>query len=405
MRDGQVPVRIGSKIRPALAQTAASHRWLWHAAYFDGFYRLAVASEGQGLNGHTDGSVVGVRPGEQWWLDLRQGAPADAESARWWGPQQYMAPREDDGTSVAGNSFMTVDTRLGPPQLLGIESYYSPDGGGLERLAVCDFNAVGVGYDTAGLVAFKDHVNSHIISELWTRDADFGDAAVRKIIRGVEVDAWVGEQMQLRAELLLDGGRETVTIDKTFSQKGFVLDVDPLDSSTYPLSVEVQAQVILPVSTARVIGRRCQLKMSDLIGYVVDADNTALPFINSGKRQATLTEGLYTTLRTFMDHVVAQMTAVGGTTFTHNVAGASPTAVIVTAAAGSFQFIFVNGDFSDAVTRSSRKLGALMGFNTSVNPAAAATNTAADGVPYKRCGGLEYGGVVMRASVIPRRPA
>lgn len=85
---GQIPRPIGTKIRARLLESAATARTQWHAAYHNGFYRLAVASPGT-----SPGTYDPM--GEQWWLDLREGAPTDFTTAKWWGPQVFS---EDAGT-------------------------------------------------------------------------------------------------------------------------------------------------------------------------------------------------------------------------------------------------------------------------------------------------------------------
>lgn len=79
---GQVPIQVGTKIRPRLKANATSSKWRWHAAYFDGFYRLSILADDQ-----DDSTILGC--GEQWWLDLREGAPKGWGDAKWWGPMVY----------------------------------------------------------------------------------------------------------------------------------------------------------------------------------------------------------------------------------------------------------------------------------------------------------------------------
>ena len=123
---GSVPRRVGSKIAEVLKNPPANLRYRWHAAYHDGFYRLAVFSEGQGP---TDDSPCG----EQWWLDLRGGAPKEASEASWYGPQVYVLPVGEatyssqlsvfaSAPANAGTYSMCLDQRAGKEQrLYGIE--------------------------------------------------------------------------------------------------------------------------------------------------------------------------------------------------------------------------------------------------------------------------------------------
>ena len=99
-----IPFRVGSYIRAVLKETPAAQRYLWHAAYHDGFYRLAVISPGQGPN---DNSPCG----EQWWLDLRDGPPRPHEEARWYGPMIYKFPGDGTYESV-GDFVLAVDNLI-----------------------------------------------------------------------------------------------------------------------------------------------------------------------------------------------------------------------------------------------------------------------------------------------------
>ena len=78
------PIRVGTKIQPALLASPVQFQHRWHAAFYDNCYRLAVFSDGQGPD---DMSPCG----DQYWLDCRPGSgpPTDPVSAQWWGPQQY----------------------------------------------------------------------------------------------------------------------------------------------------------------------------------------------------------------------------------------------------------------------------------------------------------------------------
>lgn len=79
---GALPVRIGTNIRPALLNTPPALRHRWHAAYENGIYRLAIDAPGAGPT-----EISGCA--HHWLLDMRRGPPQNAESAVWWGPQEY----------------------------------------------------------------------------------------------------------------------------------------------------------------------------------------------------------------------------------------------------------------------------------------------------------------------------
>lgn len=125
---GSVPVRVGSKIRPRLLETPAAQRYLWHGAYFDGFYRLAVFTPGQEPH-DADFAGIPMPCGEQWWLDLRDGPPkgdsggAEAhEDAKWWGPQIHLMTDLSGVVRYTGSRNFIVDTRPGSnKELYGLE--------------------------------------------------------------------------------------------------------------------------------------------------------------------------------------------------------------------------------------------------------------------------------------------
>lgn len=111
MAHGGQPQRVGTKIRPALLATPPGLHHLWHAAYHDGHYRLALFSDGLGPSDLDSCD-------EQWWLDLRavpqQGIP-NAADARWMGPQCYV----QSSSSYKGTSNMRVSGK----ELYSLTSY------------------------------------------------------------------------------------------------------------------------------------------------------------------------------------------------------------------------------------------------------------------------------------------
>ncbi len=119
---GAIPIPIGRKIQPALKRQPIQTRWRCHAAYANGFYRLALYEEGQG-------GALDLPLGEQWWLDCRNGPPQDWTSARWYGPQQFRPAIGSNNTIEdrttehldTGTCFMAVDKRAGSGKLYGAQ--------------------------------------------------------------------------------------------------------------------------------------------------------------------------------------------------------------------------------------------------------------------------------------------
>lgn len=86
---GASPVPIGTKLRPLLKGCPADLQPRWFAVFHEGFYKLAVAKST--VTNTLVSSPVAETEYEFWWLDLRQGIPENAASARWFGPMNYDA--------------------------------------------------------------------------------------------------------------------------------------------------------------------------------------------------------------------------------------------------------------------------------------------------------------------------
>lgn len=192
---GQVPRRVGTKIRPALAATPADLRYLWHAAYFNGSYRLAVMSEGQGA---SDDSGCD----DQWWLDLRNGPPPNHVEARWWGPQKYRMYTTDAALyEPHGTRIMRVDSRpSAEPALLGIIG--NEDGHFLQEFDVPGARDA----DGAIVTTIAKLDGTEIEPVLVTKDYDFKDSDVNKIVKDVELSVWASHPTQLIVDDIIDGG-------------------------------------------------------------------------------------------------------------------------------------------------------------------------------------------------------
>lgn len=106
-----VPVPIGRRLKPILKAQPEESYYRIHAVYADGFYRLALFSDGQGPDDVT-------ALGEQWWLDLRNGPPTSWKDAMWHGPMVFHVASSIDGgrgedTTVVGTFNLAVDNRPG----------------------------------------------------------------------------------------------------------------------------------------------------------------------------------------------------------------------------------------------------------------------------------------------------
>lgn len=116
---GALPIRVGTNIRRAIKNMPPSLQYRICADYEDGFYRIALASEG---NGPDAASPLD----QQWWLDLNDGPPSGADSAKWWGPMNLVngdAPNIS-GSNASGMWCFARDSRAtGDGKLYSLQPY------------------------------------------------------------------------------------------------------------------------------------------------------------------------------------------------------------------------------------------------------------------------------------------
>lgn len=315
---GQLPRRVGSKIRKALGYSPAAQRYRWHAAYFNGFYRLAVFGQGQVQNDD-------VPLTDQWWLDLRDGPPQSHVDARWWGPQQYTILTGPSGV-VTGTSTFAVDVRPGresalygceqvgiftvppgatpPAQLttmLGIVAYDTDDG--RDRAEDATLNP-------------SDFAGTEIVSSLTTKMFDMGDPIVEKLFQQMEASVEVMGITRVYNDVTLNGGAQSETQTALVLPTGIVLDESTLDG---PSVLDQQDQPVKfdPDPLTRLNGRHHQYTLRAVAtNEVIAGYNDVFYFsfdqtVVSGEFlfQATLTAGSYTSLNLLMAEVISAMNA------------------------------------------------------------------------------------------------
>jgi hypothetical protein len=280
LREGQVPTRVGTKIRPILEATPADKRYLWHASYFNGFYRLSLFSEGQGPGEDSP-------CGEQWWLDLRDGLE---NGVKWWGPMVYKAVPGAAGAGTAeltGVRMQALDERDGrQPQLLSLEGNYI----GQSYLHTYDVLDV-TGRDGVATVAgfsgpvLPSHLDdSEIEVEVQTSEADHSDPGTDKVYQGTELSMATTEATYIEVETHFDGGARVTTNEEVFGQTGFGLDITALDTPL--LTREFKAQTVRPTDGTRPRGKTIQQRIRDRAGYVVDETCNRASFIIQGTNAA-----------------------------------------------------------------------------------------------------------------------
>lgn len=331
MQEGSTPRRVGTKIRPILEATPADKRYLWHAAYFNGFYRLSLFSEGQGPSEDSP-------CGEQWWLDLRNGI---GDSPQWWGPMVYKAVAGTTvpsvpsywagatvyiagdrvvngpyiyiatvgGTSAAsegptgtgagiidntvtwnwqsilpveltGIRMQVLDTRDGKTaQLLSLEgnqlgqsylnTYDAPDFTGRDGVAPSGFSG-------STLPSTLD--DTEISVELRTAELDDGDPGTTKTHQGTEVSLAPTETVWLSVENQFNGGaRVTTESEAVIASGSFTTDVSALDSAL--VTREFKAVTLRPDEGTRPAGITIRQRIYDTPGYVIDETCDSLGFI------------------------------------------------------------------------------------------------------------------------------
>ncbi len=407
-QSGSLPVRVGTKIGPALAQTPADKRYLWHAAFFNGAYRLAIGSDGQGM-------VDFDKCGEQWWLDLRDGPPQGHADARWWGPQQYLVSAVVDTAPTMGTYIMALDDRPGKdPTLYGL---HAVTGGISVFCNVIKFDAV-AGYDNAINESIDDLVDNEIAIEILTKEYDFQDGLIDKLYLGTEILLWTGEVCELSVETIVDGGRTSSIRSIEVDQVGFIGGVDAAGGSQN-VSKEHLALAIQPDPATRQVGKTLQWRLYDTPGYPVIAngiDSQMYVGLSAagagGGLYAEFTSSVfYANLATFLTALVAKLNAVTTPvmTISHNQT-AAPRSGLVTLTNGlgtdfRFEFASVGSSTNATILRHTRKVGAMIGMSTAAAlVSTAGVATATDKARYKLSAALELGGIVMRYYYFGRRP-
>jgi hypothetical protein len=245
---GQLPARVGTKIRKVLGDTVPSERHLWFGVYHDGFYRLAVKAPGQ--SGYKCWDTVDFTSAieatvnsdhepmaHQWWLDLRQGVPNGIQDARWWGPHIYNTKfnAADAEASVkpglycaavdrrpnagdAAYTFMHVamrditQTGIGPPATWSWKA-------DLFRYSFEDTGTrdTGTSSDSYLSEGFRDALD--IIPDVISKEFDFGVPGLAKLFCGADMDVHLDDDLvdaDLTLYTYMNGGRssssDTVTV-------------------------------------------------------------------------------------------------------------------------------------------------------------------------------------------------
>lgn len=394
---GSLPIRIGTKIQKVLKHTDGRLRYLWHAGYHDGFYRLAVAGEGQGPNDDSE-----LR--DQWWLDLRDGPPPDFRQARWWGPQQHLVNLFAVTTLIReGTRTLVQETRAGKPaQLYSVETEYHVSA--TRNIGIYQYGGSN-GRDCMlrGSVSGAQVENCEIEVELLTKVFDFGEAHLKKVFQGLEVDLRTDTFCKLYWDVIVDEGASTSLANDEIvtAGLGWELDLDELDSTR--LSDETESLKLHPPESARLIGRFLQFRLYSQAGFLIEEgindQVTLLADDDGGGTETytvhTLTPGLYTPdeLLTHIVDVVTQFGVPG--TFSYAIS--SSNVVTLTLAGGGLPWLDLN-PFSEPVVI---RTHAILGFP---EQQAGASIVATQDI-WKACPRWEIGAIAVKIRPLRRRPA
>ena len=410
MNTGSVPVRIGTKIRPAIERCLPDKRYLMHAEYHAGFYRLALCGDGQVPEAQD-------RMAEQWWLDLREGVPQGPADARWWGPQVYVIPSADNTAPSPGTFIMARDHRPGRAnKLYSVTRGLSP--GGTANAAVFvtldEDGAYDSGCDAGDDTAPSREDGNEVAIELLTKEYSLvapeqPNSLVEKIYLGCDVDIWTGEVCQLTTEIVIGSSfdEQSTQVD----QKGFVLGVDALDNTRNYRTVQ---GVHIPRDPDTILtGRTYQLRLYDVPGWPVVKDGINNWFILTGGdgitfELVTLPDGFYADINEFCDSI--RDACAGTNVFSHN-QNVTPRGKVTLTHDDqtSYGYDVVSSQYVEGdAARSTRAIAAKLGFDDTDGTAGAnyaAVHTAGEYVRNKLCAPLSIGGIVLRIEPSGRMPS
>lgn len=406
---GTVPLRIGSKIRPALLNTPPASRYKMSGIYANGLYRLSTASAGQNPS-NTDPL------GDVWLLDLRNGAPTGdpgenlaAENAQWFGPQQYITGATGATGApvlVQGVTNFWRDKRPGRNDQIvyGIEAglsnyggataaypsvlqYDSPNDHDIFYNPILDDNP-GVG--GLGATFAKENIDTSFLSDVRGRRFDNGAARLQKIIDGVEFDIGSSIMMQLNADIIMDGGLQTDTQSLAISD---IIDSTG-DTDLYLGSGSLDTQALSDASQGRVVrnyGTRdiaytYQIRIYDSAGISIQADNnTFLMSLGTGQKiQVTIPIGQYANLPSLVQQIQNSIQSATNNGWSNNQQANPRTSAYpsISAPGGTTWTVDFDGTYgaSVALQISASKLFSLLGFSTNTSPAKAQTQSAESSV-------------------------
>lgn len=413
------PRRLGVKIRSVLQQTPASKKYLWHASYYNGFYRLAVASPGQSP---SDDDAMG----EEWWLDLRYGPPNDENDARWYGPIKYntcMPYLNGGGTALlrqntAGSRMKDVQSRNNDaPRLASCEGTQSyDDEGGTLGISnwIVDFDTPAGARDATQLdsgtygIPISKVMGTEIQCELITKQMVLDDPNSTKLFHRAEINAPATKDIAFELDVISNGGVSKDTLRTEVPNSSFRASVDPMDTAAAPIAKEYAGSSFYPSDSQRVRSTRFQFALRNRPGYVVvtDENQFRIGLSDGSTLTCEIPVGVHLTLVNYLDRLVSGMNnaaAAAGKaiTWSHNQTTPPPArtaTVTISRATGALTWRWVN---SDDVTR---KIFGGLGFNVNALPSLSANQSATEEVYFVDGSPFDLGDLIVELSGDNRRP-
>ena len=387
--NGNLPVRIGTNIRPALLNCPATSRTQWSAAYADGIYMLQLVTQNTTTDGGQNTEITSYLH-QYWLLDLRDGLPNSAEDARWFGPMELAAEdadnlvfghllsfKDNDGTQhiyclakygIIGTYLIDM---LGSVASIGQDviisgatsaplwqsNYYYATGdivralgtaaqpnrtgriyvmtgtGGYSGLteptwpltdggSVADSGALWTEMlDTAVQalgIALQQRQDTEYQVDFRSRDSALDESVHEKLLRRVDVNISAPNKMQIAASAILNQGSEAKSLEtNTFGNVSPELGVDVLPVAIG--GVKSVSRTFRPEETELIQARQLQLKLQDNNSYIIDEQNDYFnlafwiddsgDLILIGFLQVQLTRGAYASINDLLTHIVARLNA------------------------------------------------------------------------------------------------
>jgi hypothetical protein len=404
--EGQLPRRVGGKLRPLLVGQPRSGLKRLFAYYHDGFFRIALYGPGTAAG-------LTVAPDEHWLLDLRSGAPQGSDDARWFGPQVYIPVAASNTAPTPGLFCARQDLVAGSRHRL--VSAVPVNKAGTYAIHLVDVEG-GTGEDyaveTADVPVERRFDNSPTF-EFVSKDDDFGDFNTDKLYTGAEIGMLPTRPTGVTVTATMGGGEASGEDEQTLVAGGFMLDADDLDDRT--LAETYDHQLSYPDEMTRPMGKSVQLTVADMAGYVITEFNDEMRFewtdgvLPTAAYTATVARGAYANLEEVLDVVVGAMREVldGADSFSHDAADATTRANVIRITSDlGFDWRPQGALTAGTWNTKTASLLSMLGFDPESSAAMSQWTDSVDPVHWNPAGGMSLTEVVLKVETFPnRRPS